>query len=331
MVLSLCAIALVGDPLGSFSAFTAAVFCLNACVVFQDIAVDSLAIDLAPADQQGLLNGFMTGGRTLGLAAATAGAGWSLTALGVPTTMLIVAGALSLLALVSIAVRERPGERLLPWSTGEVQVTADVLVGSVLGIGRRVWSAMRQPINIAVAVLIFVFNAAKGIIVALLPLLVIQQLGWEDGDYANLMASAGLVTGLLSLVLIGPLVDRVGRIPVFGGGFLLLALAALLLGLLPGLWPGPVLLPLFIGAWLLAQATVSIAFFATAMLLCDVRIAATQYALFMAISNLGVSAGAMAYGVAIAQLSEARLFIVISVILSVAAAVLLRLRLPEEP
>ncbi len=82
MVTSSVAIAMLPDRLGHMAWLTALGFLLNFFTAFQDVAVDGMAIEIVPVDQQPRANGFMWGGKTVGIAAATAGGAWTINTYG---------------------------------------------------------------------------------------------------------------------------------------------------------------------------------------------------------------------------------------------------------
>ena len=64
---SIIALAFVPDPLNNISLVTAIVICIHVFVNVQDIATDSLVIDIVPISQQGKANSFMWGSKTIGM------------------------------------------------------------------------------------------------------------------------------------------------------------------------------------------------------------------------------------------------------------------------
>ena len=73
MIVTSLIMASVPNPLQHLAVLTALGFVMNFFTAFQDVAVDGMAIELIPIEQQPRANGFMWGGKVLGGAAATAG------------------------------------------------------------------------------------------------------------------------------------------------------------------------------------------------------------------------------------------------------------------
>lgn len=325
MIATLLATSTLGDPLAALGWLTAGAVAANVATVFQDVAVDGLAIDLVPREEQGLANGFMEGGRAVGVAAATAGGAYAFAAWGAGPTLALFAAVQSIFFFVALLVRERPAERLWPWSSGGGEDFGQP--ARLPALLRELWRGARTRSSATLTLLIFVFNAGKGCVVALLPILVVRELGWADTAYSELMAEVGLATGLFGLLVVGPLVDRVGRVRMMAGGIALYGAAMVALASVPGAWAEPWVLPSFLGAHLGLGVVVAIAFFATAMAVCRERVAATQFALYMMLSNLGFAAGAWLYGAFAEDLSAAGWFLVMGSALVVTAGAGVGLRL----
>ena len=73
MLVSSAAMALLADPFDHLGWIMAFGFAINFFTAFQDVAVDGMAIEIIPVHQQARANGFMWGGKTLGIAAAALG------------------------------------------------------------------------------------------------------------------------------------------------------------------------------------------------------------------------------------------------------------------
>lgn len=72
LMASFLAMAFIPDPLNHLTLLAIAGFMINLFTIFQDIAVDGLAIDIVPENQQARANGLMWGSKTLGKSAAVA-------------------------------------------------------------------------------------------------------------------------------------------------------------------------------------------------------------------------------------------------------------------
>ncbi|MEM7181939.1 MAG: MFS transporter, partial [Spirochaetota bacterium] len=94
-------------------------FIVNLFTALQDVAVDGMAIELLPENEQARANSFMWGGKTIGKAVTAAGCSFLLNKFGFSFTMFFVTNIIGLIFLFPLLLRERPGERLLPWTSGD--------------------------------------------------------------------------------------------------------------------------------------------------------------------------------------------------------------------
>ena len=114
LVLSLLGLTLVPDPLHHLALLAAAVFVVNVFVVMQDVATDSLVIDVVPPAQQGQANGLMWGAKAVGLATSLAVGTALLNHYGFAAALLASAAVIGLILLLPLGLRERPGEKRPP-------------------------------------------------------------------------------------------------------------------------------------------------------------------------------------------------------------------------
>src|SRR6478735_2213749 len=118
LMASFIAMAFVPDPLNNLNLFMASAFVVGFFGAFQDVATDGMAIDIVPINQQAKANGFMWGAKIAGTSASLALGSWLLHQYNFSIAILMLAVFVCLIMLVPLLLRERPGEKLLPWSTG---------------------------------------------------------------------------------------------------------------------------------------------------------------------------------------------------------------------
>ncbi len=87
----------------------------------QDVAVDGMAIDLTPINEQGRLNASMSFGKAIGWRATAAVSGVLLVTVGMKVTAILAASVSALVLFAFVFVLERKGERTLPWAHGEAR------------------------------------------------------------------------------------------------------------------------------------------------------------------------------------------------------------------
>ncbi|MBL4617822.1 MAG: MFS transporter [Robiginitomaculum sp.] len=292
MVIGLLALALANPSVSNITLLSAFSFAINAATTFQDVAIDGLAVDLVPDPERARANGLMFGGQSVGIAAGTAVTGYAIPAFGFPIAVLGTAGLVAFVLVVILIVRERPGERLLPWAKGQAsQTSLSRHVGKWIPLFKNAWSAMLTKESILVALAMSMNGVAYGIYIGAMPMIATNIGGWTDAEFSALSASAALITGFLCIFVFGIFTDKVGTRRAAMLGFTAMVLLCLAMIAAQKNWASPSFIRGFAIGFLSLNYFLTVALAAAAMRLCSVKVAATQFTLYMAISNLGISFG----------------------------------------
>ena len=141
LVAALVAMAFANPGVQQIGVITALAFAMGLASAFQDVAVDGLAVDILPADEIERVNGFMFGGQAIGVATGTAASGYLIAYHGLPAAVLALAAIIAVILALVLIVRERPGERLLPWTKGAAsQRNLDLHLGTFGPIIRNLFA-----------------------------------------------------------------------------------------------------------------------------------------------------------------------------------------------
>lgn len=296
LVLSLVALALAssfGTP--TILVLTAFGFSSNVFSASQDVATDGMAIDILKENERGRANAFMACGQTLGFSSFGALSGYLLVTYGVQTTAFVAAVILGLIWLIAILIRERPGEKLLPWTRGkpaEVQHRSDA---SIFAIGKDLLRGLILPMSIVLVLMEFLNRANDGIAAAFIPFYAVDILGVDSAVYARYYGLIGILSAVVGLV-IGPFIDKLGAKRLL----ILVLLAGAVIRIIG--WVGIVhyqfdletLTYLYIAMSIVGQC-IFVATIAIFMTICMKRIAASQFSVYMSLANLSRSVGAFLY------------------------------------
>ena len=297
LFLALAAMAWANPGVDSIGVIAALAFAIGLASAFQDVAVDGLAVDILQDEEIERVNGLMFGGQAIGIAAGAALSGYLIAYEGLPAATLALAAIVAAILLFVLCVRERPDERLLPWTKGVAsQRNLDLHLGAFGPIIRNLFTAMftRQTL-ILIPAFMFV-TAAWAIFLGLAPLFATNILGWEKATYSGWSSQAFLIAGVAGGLLFGIAATRWGARRMFIIGALVAAIgAAAMLGL-KSHWANPVVLVSAIFLFTSLAVLRSVTGGALAMRLCTPAIAATQFAVFMAILNLGRTAASASLG-----------------------------------
>lgn len=310
VVVAFAAMALVSDAASSLALVTAAGVAANICVAVLDVGVDGMAVDVLEVEEQPRANALMWGGATVGVAVSAVGTA-RLLEVGIGAAAGGVALVLAALLAVPILIRERPGERLLPWTDGAASRSAAV-PEDWRAVIQRLRDAVQLPASLALLAAAWCAGALDGLVIAFMPTLAVGELGWTDTGYADVVALGQVGAGIAGMVLGSVLIERVGRVRMLVGLAALVAAVLLTMASVPALWPVKATVVAFALGYLVAFVLLTITLLATGMALCGPAVAATQFALFTASMNVGRSSGSGALGVLEGVLGPSALFVAVA-------------------
>lgn len=297
LVASFVSMALVPDPLNNLNWLMVAGFAVGFFGSFQDVATDGMAIDIVPQEQQAKANAMMWGAKIIGSSTSLAAGTWLLNEYGFTTSIFTLSFVVSLIMLAPLCLRERTGEKLLPWTKGNASSeTKRMQLSSWRIIARSLYKVFSLPNSLLFAAAIFITQGAFNYMDTILPVFTVQQLGWTDKAYSQFYGTASLLGGILGMCLGGVLIERFGKLRMLKLYCFAAVAIVTLFVLLQHNWVNKWFISGFMIVYRSLFVFTSICVFATAMHFCWKKVSATQFTLYMAISNLGRIVGAKALG-----------------------------------
>ncbi len=331
LLLMMLVMAFVPDPLHNMSLFMAVSFVLNCFCAVQDVATDGLAVDITPVDQQARANGVMWGSKVVSTGITLTLGTWLINTYGFQFAVVTLAAVMLLLMLAPSLLREREGERLLPWSPGKASPETLAMKAETWGeILHTLKSAFLLRNSLIGAVCMFIGGTVNGLKDALIPVFTIQQLGWDNSAYADLAAGANVAGALVAMFLAGWLADRVGKVRIISIYLFLMAGIWSALALTSHHWSMPGYIHVFVYVLQFIETFSLVAVLATAMNLCWTRVAATQFTLYMVSNNMGLVVGAMLLGPLRAHLNWSGMFLALGGMLVSAVVIWRFVRLADH-
>ena len=323
LVVALLALASMGDIDPEFLLpFMVVGFVINAFSATQDVAVDGMAIDVLPEDERGRANAFMAAGQVAGFSAFGALCGTLLPQVGLPITALVCAATVAAIFVLVAVVRERPGERALPWTPGEAAERADVATLGIFDIFRDLVRTLVLPMSLLLIAVEFLNRVRDGIAVAVLPKFAVDEIGVTAAEYSQFISLLGVIAAVIGVAL-GPLIDLQGAKRFLLGALIVSAACHVLAGLLDDLWQDRnfIIVVYFVGA--VASQLIFVAIIALFMNLCWTAVAATQFSVYMALANVSRTVGGLAFAPIADGLSYSQDFLIMGGLLGLAALILL--------
>ncbi|MDA9764110.1 MAG: MFS transporter [Opitutales bacterium] len=304
---------LINSPFDNFWLFlTATAFSFGGTAVM-DVAIDGMVVDIMSEEEQAQANGLMFGGKVFGTALAAWGSGWMFKHHGVSATFLAAGLATLAFGLIPLLFRERPGEKLFPWSPGNPSPES-------LAIQQpswlKIWVNLRKifilPGSYVIIGLIILVGGIQGMFDALIPVVSVQKLNWEPDHYSNVAAVSKLFAGAMGMILGGWTVNRWGHKRALFVFLIVLFCSAISMGLLTGLWQNQVFTTGQILLHHLFRTLALVTCFSIGMAMCWQQIAASQFAIYMAFGNLGIAMGSILMGRATLVLGYSHIFFVLA-------------------
>ena len=293
--LSLLALMLVEQPTEQIGLLMIIGMLINSFAATQDVAVDGMSIDLTPVREQGRLNSFMSFGKAIGWASTAAVTGVLITAYGLGTTAIVASAVSGLGLLVMFFVREREGERTLPWTEGSAATVhrSDTSFRAVFAeLNKVLWIRA----SLIVMAIMFFDGLVFGYGQALMPIAAVKLFGYTTPQWSQLVAMMGLIGAVLALG-IGPMIDRMGAKRMLIMAISLLGIHAFLISQTQDLWQNTLYVRVMLSIWVMMMPVVMVSSLALAMAICKSVNSATQFAIYMSVANFGHAAGSKLYGV----------------------------------
>ncbi len=330
LIAAMLSMVLVPDPSENVVLLTWAAFIINCFSAVQDVAVDGMAIDVLPADERGRANSFMAFGQVAGYSVSGALSATMLIAVGVTGAVLVLSVGLGLIFIWGVLVRERTGEKILPWTPGEASSRSlDLQSSDWMSILKNLNKVLFLKASMLLILVTFGWRFADGFFQVGAPVIAVQDLGYESTDFSYWFATLSMIAALLGLFL-GPVIDRTGAKRIFFVALIGLGITYLVTGGSVSLWT-MTYFPLAILALVafFSQA-IFISFIALHMTVCWQKVSATQFAIYMAWANLARSIGAGVYGEVESELAMGQEFYIMGIGTLLAACVLSMVKIEKH-
>ena len=294
MVISLLGLALIDDPASQIGLLMVVGFVINVFTAAQDVAVDGMCIDLVPVEEEGRLNSYLSFGKAVGWATFTAIIGTLLVEYGTRMTALVCSLGAAVVFVYLLLVRERHGERLLPWTAGEASPKNEPPPSfreMFTDLNHVLWTRA----SLVMMLIMFMAGMFSGYGRALMPIAAVQVFEFTTPQWSELNAVMGFAGAVLALFL-GPIIDRRGAKSVMGLTILLTGVHAFTLAFTQEIWSNETYVLVMVSVWILLLPIIMVCVLALAMSICTSAESATQFAIYMSVCNIGATVGSLFYG-----------------------------------
>ena len=291
MIITIAAMLLVPDITENLNLLFVLVFINNIFASMQDVSVDALAVELLEEKERGFVNGLMFGSASGGAAFSAIVLAYIMDIYGLRAAMAVQAGVLCLIMLLPLFLRERQGERFLPWTKGQPmgldQQETTASFSQLLVHIKEAFSIRSAFMMILLAMVIKIAVELHGVVSIVY---YIQEMGWTDIESSSIRGKIELFS-LLGCFIGGFLADRIGHKRIAITATILFGISYVAFALMPELWANKLAVKVFFGAEGALYGALSVSFFAMCMDISLPVVAATQFTAYMSMSNLSATIG----------------------------------------
>lgn len=288
LMTSFIIMAFIDDPLNNLNTLMVCGFVVSFFGAFQDVATDSMAVDIIPVEEQARVNGFMWGSKITGVSASLSLGSYLLNQYNFTVSIAMLSVSIGIIMLVPIFLKERPGEKTMPWSKGIASPENKKLqLTNWKKIFKSLYSVFSLKNSLLFAAMAFLTQGAGNYMDVLLPIFTVKELGWTDLNYSQLYASATLIGGLSGVFIGGYLIDRFGKKRMLNIYFFSLIATTASLAFIKSYWINTSFIYGFMIVYNILSVFSTIGIFAIAMQCCWKKVSASQFTLYMTIANIG--------------------------------------------
>ena len=292
MALTLIGILMIPDITQDLTLLGWMFFTHNVFASLQDVATDALAVDILPAEEQGLANGMMWASKVF----AYRGLGvlfaflihWTGGTLEVAILVqMVLLGGIMILPIIWL---ERPGEKRFPWSPGGEGVVKEENYGNPGVLIKNMGTAFYLRTTFVFLVFTLLHNLGPEIGKFMAKGICTDRLNWDHIELSR-AEFWGVAPELILVLLGGYLSDKWGRRVILVVGMGACALLNVVAAAVPDIWMTtwfPITyLALFPGFIVVG----SVGFLSMAMRISWTQAAATVFTTYMALSNVSAVLG----------------------------------------
>jgi len=299
MALTMAAFLLVEDPADDLQ--TLALFFLihNVFAALQDVSSDALAVDTLSDEELPIANGLMFVAKGFGAMFAVLGLSRVLSDSGFHAALRVQIVVLAVVMLIPLLVRERPGDRLFPWSgsaTENVGSTEEdtMTFGEIITGFRTAVSDNAAKMALLLCTIMWIgggMGTGMGVIDFQWEFLFVDELGWESQDYLDAKGLPVFLMTMLGFLVGGLLGSKFGSKKTLTIAVALGTVMTVAWSLMRSQWTDSgIMLQIWL-VWTMVWAIVGANLLAFLMSVTTKEFAGTQFSIYMTLINVGAFAG----------------------------------------
>lgn len=264
----------------------------NIFTSLQDVSTDALAVDVLKTHELEKVNSYMFTSKAVGGIIGGAGLGTIISFTGIKGAIVMQIPILILIMMVPLFMRERPGEKLFPWSDDEGSkfVANEVENQNFREIIDKVKTAFSLK-STRLGIVLSLVLSLSFFLIPVLPLLFIRELGWSQEEFNATKGGLILFLTMLAYIIGGHLGRIVGGKSVIIYASLAGAIITAIWGLTEAWWSSNIFMISIWSVRTFVFAMVSINVFSLMMRITWSEVGGTQFTAYMAMMNLSAIIG----------------------------------------
>ena len=264
----------------------------NIFTSLQDVSTDALAVDVLKPHELEKVNSYMFTSKTIGGVIGGAGLGTIISLTGIRGALILQIPILMLIMLVPLFMRERPGEKLFPWTDKEYipyneKSTENQNFKEIIGKVKMAFSLKSTQLGILLSLIM----ALSHFLIPILPLLFVRELDWSEEKFNATKGGLILVITMIAYLIGGQLGKKFGGKSVIIYSALAGSIVSLTWGLSESMWGSAVFLVSIWSISTFVMALVSINIYSLMMRITWGEVGGTQFTGYMAMMNLSAIIG----------------------------------------
>jgi PAT family beta-lactamase induction signal transducer AmpG len=297
IILTMAGFAVLSPTADATSLIIAFSFLLSMLTAVQDVALDALAADLTPDGEKGRLNGYMFAGKLVGIAGGMGIMGYMLQYYGMREAMLSMLVCFTIPAAAVILIRERPGEKLLPWMPGTPSVQAAAVKAERWGdVFKSTLKNIFNRTTLTVIAIILIYGLHQAVSDNSQNLFMIRELGWSQAYVSSFSAVFNIIAAVFCLLAGGWIVDKFGPARVTLISALVATALLIAIAMFGDFFTSDTAYIAWYSALLLPSMLFYLSTLVLAMRVAESRVAATALAVIFGTQALGMTMGGMMLG-----------------------------------
>ena len=292
MILTLVLLSFIASAESDIQVIAAMFLVYNIFTSLQDVSTDALAVDVLKTHELEKVNSYMFTSKAVGGMIGGAGLGTIISYTGIKGALVMQIPILLVIMMVPLFMRERPGEKLFPWSEedGSKFVEADNKnqnFSEIIGKVKTAFSLKSTRLGIVLSLVL----SLSFFLVPVLPLLFIRELGWTQEQFNATKGGLILILTMFAYVVGGHLGRLIGGKSVIIYASLAGAIITAVWGLTEAWWGNSVFMLTIWSIRTFVFAMVSINVFSLMMRITWSEVGGTQFTAYMAMMNLSAIIG----------------------------------------